>query len=177
MATIDPVDVSKLAYVTQTTLSVDDTREVNDALKERFPNIAGPDVKDICYATQNRQSAVRALADMVDLLLVVGAPNSSNSNRLREIGAALGIPSYLIQDAESIDPTWLYGVAAVGITAGASAPEELVSDVVARLSTFHHTKVATLETVRESMHFKLPRQLAEPTASNKIGKGAEVHGR
>ena len=163
---IDATDPDKLAYVTQTTLSVDDTREVIAALKARFPNIVGPNVKDICYATQNRQSAVRALADRVELLLVVGARNSSNSNRLREIGDALGVPSHLIQDAAAIDLAWLDGAAAIGITAGASAPEELVADVVARLATLRPIEVETVEAARENVRFNLPPQLAEGNASD-----------
>ncbi len=170
VAVIDAADPDKLAYVTQTTLSVDDTREVIAALTTRFPNIVGPDFKDICYATQNRQSAVRALADRVELLLVVGARNSSNSNRLREIGDALGVPSHLIQDADAIDPGWLDGVTAVGITAGASAPEELVSAVVARLSTLRPIEVETLEAVPENVRFKLPQQLAEADARGDKGE-------
>src|SRR5262249_51641095 len=117
-------DPDRLAFITQTTLSVDDTRAVIDALKERFPSIVGPDTKDICYATQSRQRAARELARQVDVVLVVGAPNSSNSNRLREIAAESGVPSYLIEDAAALDPNWLAGADAVGITAGASAPAE-----------------------------------------------------
>src|SRR5262249_61911211 len=117
-------DPEKLAFITQTTLSVDDTRAVIDALKERFPAIVGPDTKDICYATQNRQRAVRELATDVDMMLVVGAANSSNSNRLREIAAEQGVPSYLIADADALDARWLEGVSSIGITAGASAPAD-----------------------------------------------------
>src|SRR5919108_859856 len=127
-------DPDKLAFITQTTLSVDDTRAVIEALKARFPKIVGPDTKDICYATQNRQRAARELAKVVDVVLVVGAPNSSNSNRLREIAAESGVASYLIEDARALDPRWLDGVSAVGITAGASAPAVLVEDLIARLS-------------------------------------------
>src|SRR5947199_1785912 len=123
----DPEDVGELkiknpdqlAFVTQTTLSVDDTKDVIDALRARFPNIVGPDTKDICYATQNRQRAARELAKIVDVVLVVGAPNSSNSNRLREIAAESGVPSYLIEDARALDPSWIEDVTTVGITAGA----------------------------------------------------------
>ena len=129
-------DPSKVAYVTQTTLSVDDTRDIIEALRRRFPDITGPDVKDICYATQNRQHAVPELAARVDMLLVVGARNSSNSDRLREIGSESGIPSYLIDDAQSLDPAWLEGVVTVGVTAGASAPEKLVQDLIDRLGDF-----------------------------------------
>jgi 4-hydroxy-3-methylbut-2-en-1-yl diphosphate reductase len=153
-------DPTKVAYVTQTTLSVDDTRDIIEALRRRFPKITGPDVKDICYATQNRQQAVRELAARVDMLLVVGARNSSNSNRLREIGAESGIPSYLIDDARSLEPAWLEGVATVGITAGASAPEKLVQDLIDRLGHYGSVVVEELAGVEEHMQFKLPRELA-----------------
>lgn len=152
-------DPTQLAYVTQTTLSVDDTRDIIEALKRRFPTISGPDVKDICYATQNRQQAVRDLAAQVDLLLVVGAQNSSNSNRLREIGAEIGVPSYLIDDARGLDPAWLTDVHTVGVTAGASAPEELVQDLIDRLGEFGRVIVEELAGVEEHMQFKLPRAL------------------
>ncbi|HIM25067.1 MAG TPA: 4-hydroxy-3-methylbut-2-enyl diphosphate reductase [Rhodospirillales bacterium] len=155
-----------LAYVTQTTLSVDETRDVIEVLKARFPNIIGPDVKDICYATQNRQQAVRDLSEHVDLLLVVGAPNSSNSNRLREIGSELGIPSYLIDDAENFDPSWLDGVNIVGVSAGASAPEELIQEVIERLSEFCDVKLKKLDGVEENITFKLPRELIDAERNN-----------
>jgi len=150
-----------LAYVTQTTLSVDETRAVISALKARFPNIVGPDVKDICYATQNRQQAVRKLAQHVGLLLVVGAHNSSNSNRLREIGTELGIPSYLIDDAGNLNPKWLDGVEAVGITAGASTPDELVQEMIRRLGDFGDVHIREMDGVAESIIFKLPRELKD----------------
>ncbi len=159
-------DPDMLAYVTQTTLSVDETRDVIEALKKRFPNIIGPDVKDICYATQNRQQAVRDLAEHVDLLLVVGAPNSSNSNRLREIGTELGVPSYLIDDAGNLDPDWLEGVGIVGVTAGASAPEELVQEIISRLGDFGDVQLKNLDGVEESIIFKLPRELKEAVRQN-----------
>ena len=151
----------RLAYVTQTTLSVDDTREVIEALKARFPKIVGPDVKDICYATQNRQAAVRQLARDVDVLLVVGARNSSNSNRLREIGEEMGVRSYLIDDADALDAKWLDGVASVGVTAGASAPEALVQDLIGRLRTFGKIDVEVLDGIEENVYFKLPEELRE----------------
>lgn len=154
-------DPEQLAYVTQTTLSVDDTRDVIQALKDRFPAIQGPDVKDICYATQNRQQAVRVLAGRVGLLLVVGAMNSSNSNRLKEIGDEAGIPSYLIDDADAIDPAWLEGVSAIGLTAGASAPEELVDEVLSRLRNLLGATVDSLDGVEETMKFKLPAELVD----------------
>ena len=160
-------DPNKLAYVTQTTLSVDETRDVIEALKNRFPAIIGPDVKDICYATQNRQHAVRELAEHVDLLLVVGAPNSSNSNRLREIGSELGVASYLIDDAGQLDPSWLDGVGTVGISAGASAPEELVQELIARLGDFGRVNLTKLDGVQENIIFKLPRELKDAVHQNR----------
>ena len=152
-------DPDKLAYVTQTTLSVDDTRDVIEALKQRFPKIVGPDVKDICYATQNRQSAVRKLAEKVDVLLVVGAQNSSNSNRLREIGAELNVPSYLIDDAQALDADWLKNSETVGITAGASAPEALVQELIARLSELGDVEFVDFDGIQENVTFKLPAEL------------------
>lgn len=150
-----------MAYITQTTLSVDDTRAVIEALRQRFPNIVGPDVRDICYATQNRQSAVRALAEKSDVIIVVGAQNSSNSNRLREIGEESGVPSYLIDDADALEPRWFAEVSCVGITAGASAPEALVQEIISRLEDFGEVHVSTLKGIRENVHFKLPEQLQE----------------
>lgn len=164
VASLQVRDPDELAYVTQTTLSVDDTRDIIEALRARFPRIVGPDVKDICYATQNRQQAVRDMVLRVDILIVVGAQNSSNSNRLREIGAECGIPSYLIDDAQSLDPSWLDGVETVGLTAGASAPEELVQTLIARLSDFGTVAVEELTGVEEFMQFKLPRVLTAATS-------------
>jgi 4-hydroxy-3-methylbut-2-enyl diphosphate reductase len=149
----------QLAYVTQTTLSVDDTRDIIAALRARFPQIVGPDVKDICYATQNRQQSVRDVARQADLLLVMGAQNSSNSNRLREIGEQLGVPSYLIADASMLDPEWLQGVRCIGVTAGASAPEELVQQLIDRLKEYGDVEVDDQPGVDENMQFKLPREL------------------
>ena len=149
-----------VAYITQTTLSVDDTRTVITALKRRFKNIVGPDINDICYATQNRQSAVRALVGAVDLLLVVGARNSSNSNRLREIGVEAGVPSHLIADGGELDPAWLRGVSVVGLTAGASAPERLVEDVIAALRRLGPVEVSVLPGVEEKVVFGLPPGVA-----------------
>ncbi|MBO0735301.1 MAG: 4-hydroxy-3-methylbut-2-enyl diphosphate reductase [Alphaproteobacteria bacterium] len=154
-------DPDKLAFITQTTLSVDDTRAVIDALKARFPTIVGPDTKDICYATQNRQLAARELAKLVDVVLVVGAPNSSNSNRLREIAADCGVPSYLIEDARALDPDWIDGASAVGITAGASAPAELVEEVIARLREISDVELSVLPGVTENVRFRMPSQLAD----------------
>jgi 4-hydroxy-3-methylbut-2-enyl diphosphate reductase len=159
VAELEVSDPKKVAYVTQTTLSVDDTRAVIEALTVRFPEIVGPDVKDICYATQNRQQAVRELVSDVNLLLVVGAENSSNSNRLREIGAEMGVPSYLISDAGALDQGWFQGVDSVGITAGASAPEVLVQEVIDRLGEFATIAVDAVEGNEENVHFKLPKEL------------------
>ncbi len=154
----------RLAFITQTTLSVDDTRAVIEALKARFPSIVGPDTKDICYATQNRQRAARELARIVDVVLVVGAPNSSNSNRLREIAAECGVPSYLIEDARALDLRWLEGVSSVGITAGASAPEELVEELIGRLREMTETVIEILPGITENVRFRMPSQLADNTA-------------
>jgi 4-hydroxy-3-methylbut-2-enyl diphosphate reductase len=154
-------DPNKLAYVTQTTLSVDDTRVIIEALRARFPAIAGPDTKDICYATQNRQRAVRELAKLVDVLLVVGARNSSNSRRLAEIGTELGIPSYLIEDAKALDPAWLSGKTSIGITAGASAPDTLVTELIESLRQYADIEVSTLPGVDENVRFRLPPELTD----------------
>ncbi len=154
-------DPEKLAYITQTTLSVDDTRGIIAALKARFPAIAGPDVRDICYATQNRQQAVRELAKAVDIILVVGSKNSSNSNRLREIGEELGKPSYLIDDAAALRVEWFAGVESVGVTAGASAPEMLVQGVLEGLHRFGEIDISTMAGVAEDVRFRFPAQLAD----------------
>ncbi len=156
-------DPARLAYVTQTTLSLDDTRDVIAALRRRFPEITGPGLDDICYATQNRQNAVRALAADAEVLLVVGAQNSSNSNRLREVGAQMGIPSYLIEDADDIDPAWLPQGGRVALTAGASTPEVLVDLAIERLRTLGVTTVATAPGVEETTTFKLPAELGRQT--------------
>lgn len=154
-------DPEKLAYVTQTTLSVDDTRAIIEALKKRFPAINGPDTKDICYATQNRQTAVRELASQADVILVIGAKNSSNSNRLREIGKEMNKPSYLIDDAAALDAEWLNGAQTVGITAGASAPEALVDELIETLRGLGFNSVETLDGIIENVHFHLPKQLRD----------------
>ncbi len=161
--TLAPENARKLAFITQTTLSVDDTRAVIDALRERFPDIVGPDTKDICYATQNRQTAVRALAKQVDLLLVVGAQNSSNSNRLREIGDDLNVESHLIDGAHQVETAWFTGIKNVGITAGASAPETLVQDLVGWLGERFDVKLETLDGIEENIHFRLPSELLDET--------------
>ncbi|MDF3048250.1 MAG: hydroxymethylbutenyl pyrophosphate reductase [Candidatus Midichloriaceae bacterium] len=150
----------KLSYVTQTTLSVDDTRNIINALKERFPMIEGPDLRDICYATQNRQDAVRKLAQEVDVILVIGSHNSSNSNRLRDLGEEIGKPSYLINGGEDIDSSWFDGKTKVGITAGASAPEILLEKVLGRLEEIANITVKTQDTgLNENVKFKLPEEL------------------
>ncbi|MBV8938272.1 MAG: 4-hydroxy-3-methylbut-2-enyl diphosphate reductase [Alphaproteobacteria bacterium] len=160
VARLEVTNPDKLAYVTQTTLSVDDTRAVIAALTARFPAIAGPSSSDICYATQNRQNAVRELARKVELLLVIGAANSSNSNRLRDLGEEMGVPSHLIPDAASIQPAWLEGKATVGITAGASAPEHLVQGVVAAIRKLYPAAaVEAMKGATESVKFKLPAEL------------------
>ena len=166
-------DPQKVAYVTQTTLSVDDTKDIIQALKSRFPGIVGPDVRDICYATQNRQQAVRAISPQVDLLLVVGAQNSSNSNRLREIGEELKVRSYLIDDAQGLDASWLDGVKTVGITAGASAPEELVEELIKKLKSLRRVRLETIDGVEENIQFKLPAELTDLDAdSASLHRGA-----
>lgn len=159
--TLDLETDAPLAFLTQTTLSVDDTADVIAALKARFPGIVGPKAEDICYATSNRQAAVKEIAPGSDLVLVIGAPNSSNSLRLVEVAERCGTEARLIQRADDIDPTWLNGVATVGLTAGASAPEKLVREVVDRLSEWRQVEEHTLVTAEEKMVFKLPRQLAD----------------
>jgi 4-hydroxy-3-methylbut-2-enyl diphosphate reductase len=148
-----------VSYITQTTLSVDETRGIIAALQRRFTDIVGPDTKDICYATQNRQTAVRELCKRADVLLVVGATNSSNSNRLREIGVEVGVPSYLVADGSELDPDWVRGVRTVGITAGASAPESMVEDVIAALRRLEPVDVSVMDGIEENIHFRLPSEL------------------
>ncbi len=155
-----PAD-APLAYLTQTTLSVDDTAEILAALKNRFPQIVGPKADDICYATSNRQAAVKQVAAESDLVLVIGAPNSSNSVRLVEVAQRIGKEARLIQRASDIDPAWLDGVATLGLTAGASAPEALVREVVERLGEYRVLEEHTVTSAEEKMVFKLPRQLTE----------------
>tara|TARA_B100001564_G_scaffold353569_1_gene362762 strand:- start:2593 stop:3540 length:948 start_codon:yes stop_codon:yes gene_type:complete len=155
-------DPEKLAYVTQTTLSVDDTRDIIEVLKERFPTIHGPELKDICYATQNRQNAVRKLANHTDVILVIGAQNSSNSNRLRDLAAEIGTPAYLVDSASDIDNSWFDGHAVVGITAGASAPEVLVEEMIDYLrDTFGVASgdIMVMDGIEENVVFKLPKEV------------------
>ena len=165
VATLAVRDPSALAYVTQTTLSVDDTAKVIDALRARFTDIQGPRKDDICYATQNRQDAVKSLAEAVDLVLVVGSTNSSNSNRLRELAERCGASAYLIDDASMIDPTWLDDARAVGVTAGASAPELLVEEVIDTLRLRGIATVRDLEGREENVTFSLPKALRIPTVA------------
>ena len=157
--TLTPRDPQQLAYVTQTTLSVDDTQAVIEALRARFPEIVGPRHDDICYATQNRQDAVRRLGQQCDLVLVVGSPNSSNSNRLRELAEKQGVPAYLIDGAADIRPEWVEGRNRIGVTAGASAPESLVREVLARLREWGAAGVRELEGEPENVTFALPKEL------------------
>ena len=159
VAKLHPRDPEQLAYVSQTTLSVDDTRVVIETLRERFPAILGPLHDDICYATQNRQDAVRLLGQQCDVVLVVGSPNSSNSNRLRELAEKQGVPAYLIDGAEDIDRAWIDGRRCVGVTAGASAPESLVQGVVERLREWGAGKVENLSGEPENVTFALPKEL------------------
>jgi 4-hydroxy-3-methylbut-2-enyl diphosphate reductase len=153
-------DDAPIAYVTQTTLSVDDTRSIIAALMRRFTDVVGPETRDICYATQNRQTAVRELSGIADVILVVGARNSSNSNRLREIGEEAGVPSYLVADGSEVDPVWVKGAEVVGITAGASAPEVLVQDVIEALRRVGPVEVSVLSGIEENVTFRLPSELA-----------------
>ena len=159
VAALAPRFPHQLSYVTQTTLSVDDTKAIIAALRARFPDVEGPRKDDICYATQNRQDAVRRLAEAVDLVLVVGSVNSSNSNRLRELAEKQGVPAYLIDGAEHIERGWLEGAARIGITAGASAPDQLVRDVIARLQSWGAGEVRELQGEAETITFALPREL------------------
>lgn len=154
-------DPDKVAYLTQTTLSVDDTRDCIEALRRRFPTIVGPSKDDICYATQNRQAAVKTVAGEVDVLLVIGAANSSNANRLVEVSRVMGTPSHLINDKHDIRPDWLEGARRVGITAGASTPEFLVSEVVEEIRRTHPADVREVHVVEEDVRFGLPRELED----------------
>jgi 4-hydroxy-3-methylbut-2-enyl diphosphate reductase len=172
---VDELDISPgtpVAYVTQTTLSVDDTKGIIQALQKKFSDIIGPETRDICYATQNRQSAVRDLSKLVDVILVVGAQNSSNSNRLREIGAEEGIPSYLIADGSALQPEWVKGAGVVGLTAGASAPEVLVEDVIDALRRLGPVEVSTLPGREEHMEFRLPAELTEGFATRTVSRAS-----
>jgi 4-hydroxy-3-methylbut-2-en-1-yl diphosphate reductase len=167
-------DPARLAYVTQTTLSVDDAAAIVAALRRRFPAIVGPRKDDICYATQNRQDAVKVMSQRVDVVIVVGSPNSSNSNRLREVAAKRGTPAYMVDRADQLDPAWIAGCRRVGVTAGASAPEVLVREVLARLAELGAGHVEELAGVQEHIVFPLPKSLhAAAPATN---PAAEAHG-
>ena len=159
VARLQVTDPDKLSYVTQTTLSVDDAARVVEALRARFPNITGPKKDDICYATQNRQDAVKALAPQCDVVIVVGSPTSSNSNRLREVARNLGVPAYMVDNAGEIDPQWLKGKKRIGVTAGASAPEILVQDLTTRLNELGADGVTSLEGAVERVNFPMPKGL------------------
>lgn len=168
IAALEVEDPSKIAFITQTTLSVDDTRDLIAALRARYPAIIGPDTRDICYATQNRQRAVKEMTRDAGLVLVIGSANSSNSNRLRELAEADGVPSYLIDGPQSLDPAWLDGVACVGLTAGASAPETLVEATLAALARWRTISVEILAGREENVVFKTPERLLE------LSEGARV---
>ena len=155
-----PAD-SAVAYITQTTLSVDDTRGIIAALQARYADIVGPETRDICYATQNRQTSMRDLTRVADVILVVGASNSSNSNRLREIGAEHSVPSYLVADGTMLDADWVKDAGVVGVTAGASAPEVLVDDVIDALRRMRPLEVSVLPGIEEAISFRLPADLAD----------------
>ncbi len=160
VALLTVADESNLAFVTQTTLSVDDASQIVSALKKRFPTIVGPKKDDICYATQNRQDAIKVLAQQCDVVIVVGSPNSSNSNRLREVAANQNVAAYMVDNAGELKPEWVAGKARVGVTAGASAPEVLVQEVVARLRELGATEVSELAGITERVTFPLPKNLA-----------------
>jgi 4-hydroxy-3-methylbut-2-en-1-yl diphosphate reductase len=164
VGTLEVRDPARVAYITQTTLSVQDTRDVIAALKGRFPEVVGPDMRNICYATQNRQAAVLAMAAQAELILVVGSPSSSNSSRLREVGAQAGVPSHLIEGPAMIDKAWFEGVGIVGFSAGASAPEELIQASIDHLRTFRQVTVIEMDGVEEGVVFKLPLRLADTAA-------------
>ncbi|MBM3344032.1 MAG: 4-hydroxy-3-methylbut-2-enyl diphosphate reductase [Betaproteobacteria bacterium] len=162
VAALKVADENNLAFVTQTTLSVDDAQKTIDALQTRFPSIVGPKRNDICYATQNRQDAVKTLAKQCDVVIVVGSPNSSNSNRLREVAHNQGVPAYMVDNATELKTEWLAGKSRVGITAGASAPEILVQQVIDRLKALGAERVSNVEGIEERVTFPLPKSLAAP---------------
>ncbi len=163
---IEVDDSDRLAFLTQTTLSVDDTRAIIDVLRRRFPSIQGPPQEDICYATQNRQNAVKALVARVDLLLVVGSENSSNSQRLVEVARGAGTDSFLVDSADALDPGWFEGIGSVGVTAGASAPEDLVQSILDRLRDFDGGDPQEVPTVVENVHFALPTEVTRPATGD-----------
>jgi 4-hydroxy-3-methylbut-2-enyl diphosphate reductase len=159
---LDLPDPQRIAYVTQTTLSVDDASAIIDALKNKYPDVKEPKKQDICYATQNRQDAVKFLAPQCDVVIVVGSPNSSNSSRLREVAEKRGIPAYMVDSPTQIDPRWVEGKKRIGVTAGASAPEVLAQAVIARLRELGVSNVRSLEGIEETISFPLPRGLSLP---------------
>jgi 4-hydroxy-3-methylbut-2-enyl diphosphate reductase len=159
VANVHPAQTERLAIVTQTTLSVDDAAEIKAAVKSRFPSIREPKQQDICYATQNRQDAVKLLARNVDVVIVVGSPTSSNSNRLAELARKLGVPSYMVDSPQELQAEWLQGRARVGLTAGASAPEVLVQEVVDRIKTLGAVSVRKMDGIQETVKFPLPKGL------------------
>ncbi len=160
VAALEVADPRRLAYVTQTTLSVDDAATIIDALKSRFPDILGPKKDDICYATQNRQDAVKFMTPQCEVVVIVGSPNSSNSNRLREVAQHIGAPAYMVDRAEQLEPAWFAGKSRIGISAGASAPEVLVQEVIAKLRSFGAVSVRQLQGIEEHVTFPLPKGLA-----------------
>ncbi|MGE5337678.1 MAG: 4-hydroxy-3-methylbut-2-enyl diphosphate reductase [Gemmatimonadota bacterium] len=163
-------DPERLAYVTQTTLSIDDASGIVAALKRRFPSIAEPKKADICYATQNRQDAVKIMAPQVDVVIVIGSPTSSNSNRLREVAERFGVPAHLVDSATDVDPQWLQGAKRVGVTAGASAPDELVDELLARLRELGASSVRTMQGVEEHVTFPLPKGLGRSVRAGVAGQ-------
>ena len=179
VATVQPGQTERLAVVTQTTLSVDDAAAITAAVRVRFPSIREPKQQDICYATQNRQDAVKVLSGQVDLVIVVGSPTSSNSNRLRELAARLGTPAYMIDSAEELQHEWFDGIARVGLTAGASAPEVLVKDVIHRIKELGATSVRKMDGVEETLKFPLPKGLRIDAATGleiEVRKAPETGG-
>ncbi len=164
VAKLNVTNPDRLAYVTQTTLSVDDCERIVTALRARFPAIQGPKADDICYATQNRQDAVKFMAPKCDVVIVVGSPNSSNSNRLREVARNLGPDSYLVDNADELKPEWIQGKRRIGVTAGASAPEVLVHEVIMRLQSLGARRVHELEGIEEHVTFPLPKGIKSPTS-------------
>ena len=159
--TVSPQQTAKLAVVTQTTLSVDDAAEIMAAVKARFPMVREPKQQDICYATQNRQDAIKVLSPQVDVVIVVGSPTSSNSNRLRDVAAKYGTPSYMVDHADELQPQWLHGKSRIGLTAGASAPDILVQQVITRLREMGAVSVRTLAGIQETVKFPLPKGLRQ----------------
>jgi 4-hydroxy-3-methylbut-2-enyl diphosphate reductase len=169
VAGLEVRDPDLLAYVTQTTLSIDDAAQIVAALKQRFPEIAAPKKADICYATQNRQDAVRAMTPKVDLVIVIGSQTSSNSNRLREVAERFGVPAHLVDSADDVDPAWLQGRQRIGVTAGASAPESLVQALTERLRSLGASRVRALEGVEEHVIFPLPKGLGRSAVAEPVG--------